>query len=145
MITKRLQNSLVQKRTKILHLIFGVLMSMTFTSVNVQAQSTVTLPENTARFYLERHFRASILDSQIDIKKQIIVNLERQLSVKNSIIDSYERDKKLYRSLLSVKDNQQKVLQQDIKTLRKEARKQKFQKKVILIVGVVLLTLTATQ
>ena len=75
----------------------------------------------------------------------MILNLEKQLTVKDSIILSHQKDEALYKSLLAVKDNQQKTLQQDVKTLKKEARKQKFQKKVILIVGVILLTLTAVQ
>lgn len=145
MITKLLQNWLAEKRIRVVLLTFGVLMSMNFTPVSAQVQNTVTLPENAAGFYFERHFGATIMEQRVDIRDKMIKNLEKQLLAKDSIIRVYNQDKKLYEVLLSARDSQYKLIDEDIKTLKKEARKQKFQKKVILIVGVVLLTLTATQ
>ena len=115
---------------------------MTTTYIQSNAQ-VVTLPEKTAKFYLERHIRAKTLDDQIVLKNRMISNLEGQLLLKDSVINTYRFDKSKYELLISTKDSQQKILEEDVKRMKKEAKKQKFQKKLIIFIGVGLLTLSA--
>jgi len=118
-------------------LLFAII---TCTQSNAQV---VTLPEKTAKFYLERHIRAKTLDDQIVLKNRMISNLEGQLLLKDSVINTYRFDKSKYELLISTKDSQQKILEEDVKRMKKEAKKQKFQKKLIIFIGVGLLTLSA--
>ena len=111
----------------------------TFTESNAQV---VTLPEKTAKFYFERHYRAKALDELIILKEKRISNLERQLLLRDSVISTYRFDKGTYESMLAIRELQNKAIEEDVKKMKKEAGKQKFQKKLIMVLGVGLLTLS---
>lgn len=121
----------------ILTILFFVI--ITFTESNAQV---VTLPEKTARFYFERHYRAKALDEIVNVKIKQISNLQSQLLLRDSVIDTYKKDQKVYTLVVDTKTIQTKALEADLKAMKKEAKKQKFEKKIVMVVGVVLLTLS---
>ena len=103
------------------------------------AQAQVVLPDKVARFYLERHYTAVTLSEQVEIKTKIISNLNSQIIQKNAIIDAYVNDRAIYEEMLKVKAEEESLIMKDLIKARKEVRKQKTQKKLI-IVGAVVLT-----
>ncbi len=102
------------------------------------AAQTVTLPTEVARFYLERHELAKVYEEQIDIKQQIIDNLLAQKEIIGKVIVTYIDDEKLYKDALALKDQTIALKDDTIKFLKREVRRQKVQK-ILVVAGTVVI------
>jgi hypothetical protein len=107
------------------------------------SDAQVTLPDNVARFYLERHFIAKKQQEQLDIRQRVIDNLNEQLGVKDSIIVSHTLDQESYLNIIRTKEQQLTEAEALAKEKDKIIKKHRTQKKLIMFGSVILIVLVA--
>lgn len=117
------------------------LMTLLALTLFLSAEAQVTIKENVARFFLEEAEKAKILSEQVVIKDARIRNLGNLLTTKDSIITTYKNDSVTYNNLIDLKQEQIKLKTEELKIANKEIRKQKVQKKLVMIGSVVVVIL----
>ena len=118
---------------------FSLLIGCLFTFCTLKAQdSTVCIPNNVARWFLEQKDLVILLKKDLAVKEQIISNFRETTNTQNRIINSYKSDSTTYTSIISANIEHIEVLNKDIQTYQKEVRKQRRLKYLALIgIGIV--------
>ena len=102
--------------------------------------TSVTIPVEAARFFLERDDIATALTTKDSVSQLLIVNLREKVTTQSNIIVSYKADSVTYRDYGLTKNEEIDLLNQELKLAKKEANKQKFLKVVGFIsTGIVIL------
>jgi hypothetical protein len=84
------------------------------------AQDTlVCVKPSTARFFLEFHDKALILQQKDSVNTKLIENLDTQLSLKDSVISSYQQDSLLYREERQLSDDLLRIHKKEEKRLKR--------------------------
>jgi len=102
------------------------------------AYSQVILPDNVARFYLEKKDEADMLRLQvIDLDKTLFLYTQ-MIVEKDKIISTYLKDKESYEGLIKTKNEMVKLKEEELTLAKKEISKQKRQKVFIVAGGVIM-------
>jgi hypothetical protein len=93
------------------------------------AASQVTIPDEAARWYLERHEMVKFLEQENKTLREILINTEKKVTIQQGIIDLHESDQTEYFQLIHalrarVIDNES-LLAEYKKELKKEKRKKR--------------------
>jgi uncharacterized coiled-coil protein SlyX len=105
------------------------------------ASAQVTIPDQAARFYLERHKKATVLEEIVVIKDGRISNLDARLAEQNRLIQNLEKQVMLEKLKSDLSNTRITKLEGTNRKLVREARKQKLLKNIAIIGGVSLLIL----
>lgn len=97
-------------------------------SVPFFAPAQVTIPTETARYFLERDDLARVLMSKDSVNGLIISNLNEKLLIQNQILETFKQDSSTYNQLISVKNEELDITKQELKIVKKDARKQRVLK-----------------
>jgi hypothetical protein len=84
--------------------------------------SLVCVKPSTARFFLESHDKALILQQKDSINTELIENLDTQLSLKDSVISSYQQDSVLYREEKQLSEDLLRIKNKEIRAQKKVTR-----------------------
>lgn len=111
-------------------------MGLTYFLSPLHAQdSTVTIPSDAARFFLEQNEKVRIHEVKDLIQDSLIVNLTTQIKVKDQIIASLQGDTLIYKAREEALKDNSKWLEVDLKATKKELRKSQFRGTVLLGAG----------
>lgn len=121
----------------ILVIVLVVFFEFLFRSCTAQ----VTIPDDVARFFLEQNDKAKLLEKQVEIKNQIISNLNSQLQISGTIIVTYIDESVLYKRFIESMKQQSALISTQLNNAIREVRRQKFQKVVTWVAGGVLFVL----
>lgn len=104
-----------------------------FGSVPFFASAQVTIPTETARYFLERDDLARVLTRKDSLNTEIVLNLNQQLLIQNKIIETYKQDSATCNQVVKLKDEEMDILNRELKLAKKDARKQRVLKTLSLI------------
>lgn len=115
---------------------FSLLIGCLFTFCTLKAQdSTVCIPTNVARWYLEQKDYVILLKQDNKIKDQIIAISGESLNTKDLLIQSYQRDSITYNAIIVTNREHLNYLNQELTTKEKEIHRQK-KLKILAIIGI---------
>jgi hypothetical protein len=122
---------------------FSLLIGVLIFCTSHAQDSTVTIPNNVARYYLEQNDRAKLLAEQVVIKDSQITNLGKQLITKDLFISTYKTDSIAYNSIITTDEEHIEFLNSELEAANKEARKQK-RMKILALVGIGIVAILGT-
>ncbi len=118
---------------------FSLLIGCLFTFCTLKAQdSTVCIPNNVARWFLEQKDLVILLKKDLVVKEQIISNFREATNTQNRIINSYKSDSTTYNAIILTNKEHIQTLDNDLLLANKEIKRQKRLKYLALIgIGIV--------
>ena len=99
------------------------------------ASGQVTISDDVADYYLELDDKFHIMERQLITKDQIIDNLKKQLITSGLITKTFTNDSSVFRGIIVTKDSELAFKDKELEISKKEIRKQKFQKVVVIVVA----------
>jgi hypothetical protein len=104
--------------------------------ISFSASAQVVIPDAVADYYLELDDKSKVWLRTIDTQGVIIQQLKFQIITQQSISKSCLTDAVIFNAKIATKDDQLAFKDKENKLARKEIRRQKFHK-VLIVVGVV--------
>lgn len=95
----------------------------------------VTISDDVADYYLELDDKFHILEREIDTKDLVIKYLQKQIITQSLITKTFSSDSSTFRNYLETKNNQLAFKDKELIISKKEIRKQKFEKVVVIVVA----------
>lgn len=101
------------------------------------ALSQVTLPDDVARFYLDRHFFAKNLEERNKLLTLLAESQDKTINKQDSLIQNYATSEAVHTLLDNNLRLQVEAGDKEIRSLHKKLRQQR----ILMIVGIVIFTL----
>ena len=101
------------------------------------ALSQVTLPDDVARFYLDRHFLAKNLEERNKLITLLTESQEKTINKQDSLIQNYATSEAVHSLLDNNLRLQNEENDKEIRSLHKKLRQQR----IVMVLGIVIFTL----
>lgn len=114
----------------------NIFLILLFSVVTFCATAQVTIPDETARFFLEQREKVKVYERIIPLKDARIANLEKQVLVQKFKVHTYESDSASFRGIINTNGDIIKMKDIELGENKKEIRSLRRQRNVAVGVGV---------